>query len=104
VPKGACVVSNNPEALVIADRFAALPSACPYVVDPQGIARVAGSASATNAQWEQLWDEARYVVIAPGQPKLLASVQLRRFLASHFSLVHNAQYQIYLSNSSVSGP
>jgi len=99
VPKGACVLSNNPEALVLADRFAALPASCPYVVDPDGIERVAGSTSAINAQWEQLVSGARYVVLGPGQPSLLSSPQLRRFFASHFSLVRNSTYQIYLNNS-----
>lgn len=99
VPKGACVVSNNPEALIVADRFANLPSFCPYVVDPGGIRTVAGSAAASNALWKELLSQARYLVIAPGRDEPLASTQLQRFVSARFSILHDASYQIYLNNS-----
>jgi hypothetical protein len=99
VPRGACVVSNNPEALVLADRFASLPTGCPYVVDPDGIQRVAQTSNAVNVDWEQLLGEARYVVIAPVQPDLLNTPQLSRFFTRNFTLVTSGPYSIYENDS-----
>jgi len=101
VPSGTCVISNNPEALVLAERFATLPAGCPFVADPEGIERVAGSPAAADAAWEQLASEARYVVVGPGQPSLLSSPTLIRFFARQFSLVTDSTYQIYSNNSTL---
>ncbi len=98
VPKGACVVSNNPEALILADRFGSLPSGCPYVVDPAGIDLVAGTSTADTTQWLQLLGEARYLVISPAQPSLLTP-QISRFISRNFSIVRNGTYSIWLNNS-----
>lgn len=98
VPKGACVVSNNPEALILADRFGSLPSGCPYVVDPSGIDQVAGTSTADSTQWLQLLSEARYVVVSPVQPSLLTP-QISRFLSRNFSIVRNGSYAVWLNNS-----
>ncbi|MDA8266294.1 MAG: glycosyltransferase 87 family protein [Actinomycetota bacterium] len=99
VPNGACVVSNNPEALIIADRFASLPPGCPFVVDPGGIGALAPTPAASVASWESLLSQARYLVIAPGPPKILLSAALQAYVGRRFSILHDAQYQIYLSNS-----
>jgi alpha-1,2-mannosyltransferase len=105
VPAGTCVVSNSPEALIVAGLFAKLPAGCPYVVDPGGIEKVAGSpALGTNnlsvvTQWEQIFSLARYVVIAPGPPPIPFSPQLRRYFARNFKLVYNSRYRIFENTS-----
>jgi Glycosyltransferase family 87 len=97
VPSGSCVISNNADSLIVTDRFT-LPVGCPYVVDPSGIDRVAGSLPASNAQWEQLLSEARYVVIAPGTPRILATPQLQGYLARNFTLIQHSNYQVFQAN------
>jgi hypothetical protein len=103
VPAGSCVVSNDPEALIVANRFTDLPTDCPYLVDPGAIEKTAASVAAAGAEWEQLLSRAHYVVIAPGQPHLLFSPLLRRFFTRNFSLIHNADYQIYVSTAGAGG-
>jgi alpha-1,2-mannosyltransferase len=105
VPAGSCVVSNDPEVLILADRFSALPSGCPYLVDPAGIEKVAGSPSLTayNAsvasQWEQVFSTARYVVIAPDGAPIPFSRELRRYFARNFQLIYSTNYRIYKNTS-----
>jgi hypothetical protein len=103
VPAGTCVVSNDPEALVVAKRFTDLPTDCPYLVDPGAIEKTAASPAAADAEWEQVLSRARYVVIAPGRPHLLFSPLLRRFFTRNFSLIHNADYQIYANTAKANG-
>ncbi len=101
VPKGACVVSTNPEALVLADRFNALPPGCPYVVDPQGIIDVASSTVAASAAWQQLLTEARYVVLAPGQPDLATLPQMNGYFSRNFTIIHTGQYEVLENKSTI---
>jgi hypothetical protein len=105
VPPGSCVVSNNPEALILAGLFAKLPTGCPSLVDPAGIEKVAGSPplgvnnTSVDSQWEQVFSLARYVVIAPGPPGIPFSPQLRGYFARHFRLIYNVRYRIYENTS-----
>jgi hypothetical protein len=103
VPAGSCVVSNDPEALIISNRFTDLPADCPYLVDPGAIEKTAPSVAAADADWEQLLSRAHYVVIAPGRPHLLFSPLLRRFFTRNFSLIHSANYEIYESTAAPAG-
>lgn len=99
VPEGACVVSTNPEALVLANRFGSLPAGCPYVVDPQGIIDVASSTGAAASSWQQLLTQARYVVLAPGEPDLASLPHMNGFFSRNFTIVHNGQYEVLESNN-----
>jgi alpha-1,2-mannosyltransferase len=105
VPNGACVVSNNPEALILANRFAQLPSGCTMLADPSGIEKAAGNPTlgvnnpTVVSQWDQVLRLARFVVIAPGNPPIPWSPLLRAFFAQNFQLVHNAPYRIFVSKT-----
>jgi hypothetical protein len=101
VPARSCVISNDPEALVLAGRFAELPVGCPYVVDPNGVAKVAGSpaSNADISQWKTTLAEAGYVVIAPVGPSLPFSAELRGYFARNFQIILNSNYQIYKNKS-----
>jgi alpha-1,2-mannosyltransferase len=101
VPKGSCVISNDPEALVVANRFAELPAGCPVLPDPAGIVKAAGSPAAGSrnqtvvAQWEQAFTLAHFFVEAPGSVQVPWSPALQAFFGKNYTLVHNAAFKIY---------
>jgi hypothetical protein len=105
VPAGSCVVSNDPEVLVLAGRFSDLPAGCPYLVDPAGIEKVAGSPpfgqdnASVESQWQQVFSSARYVVVAPVGARIPFSPDLRRYFVHNFVLVEGGKYRIYENTS-----
>ncbi len=101
IPAGACVISNNPEAIVIANRFTDLPANCPILPDPAGIVKAAGSPVPTSdnatvvAEWEQAFRFAEYYVQAPGPIQVPWSPSLQAFFSQNYSILHNGAFTIY---------
>jgi Glycosyltransferase family 87 len=76
IPPGACVISDNPPVLILADRFTSSAPGCPAMVDAYGTTISAGAGDAPDspradhngavAAWRRLFSRARYVVLASG--------------------------------------
>jgi hypothetical protein len=104
IPKGACVVTDEPAFTIIADRFVAHSSNCPAMVDsfaewlavdlrhppPSPGPYDPGLVNA----WRSWFSAADYVVLT-SQFRIPWTPELRSWFASHFKLVSLAGAQVY---------
>jgi alpha-1,2-mannosyltransferase len=104
IPKGACVVTDEPAFAIVADRFVADSSNCPSMVDSFGEWLAAdprhpppspgpydpGLVSA----WRSWFSRANYVILT-SQFRIPWTPDLRSWFASHFKLVSLGGAQVY---------
>jgi hypothetical protein len=89
IPKNACVISNNPEALVISGHYGTTPSNCPIFPDPAAILAAAGSGAtiaspAVVNNWERAFSGSQYFVEYPGPDNIPWSFELKDFFSRNF--------------------
>jgi hypothetical protein len=104
IPKGACVVTDEPAYTIIADRFVADSGKCPAMVDSYGewlaVDRKHPPPSPgpydpglVNA-WQSWFSAADYVVLT-SQFRIPWTRELRSWFASHFELVSSEGARVY---------
>jgi hypothetical protein len=108
IPKGACVVTDEPAFTIIADRFVANSGKCPAMVDSYGEWLAADrkhpppSPGPYNPElvsaWRSWFSAADYVVLT-SQFRIPWTPELRSWFASHFELVSSESARVYRARS-----
>ena len=104
IPKGACVVTDEPAFTIIADRFVAHSDNCPTMVDSYGEWLAADRKHPPPSpgpydpglvsEWRSWFSAADYVVLT-SQFRIPWTPALRSWFASHFELVSSESARVY---------
>ncbi len=102
VPAGACVVTDDPEFTIMANRFTASSPHCPPVVDSLAATLVVshdGTSPRADARAAAVWlgyfRQARYLMLSRASSVRIAwTPQLQRYVYRHFELVTNQPWMI----------